>query len=96
MTEISISADGDFVEMKKTETPSKIRRVGRHASSGLPNGFLLFKDEDSSCGTSSVHESKLACRRSDGSRALNRDRTYRRVIAGSFNRTLAWATRFPL
>ena len=30
-TEICISADGDFGEMKKTETPSKIRRVGRYA-----------------------------------------------------------------
>ncbi len=29
-TEISISADGDFGEMKKTETPSKSRRVGRY------------------------------------------------------------------
>ena len=28
-TEISISADGDFGEMKKTETPSKRLRVGR-------------------------------------------------------------------
>ena len=28
-TEISVSADGDFGEMKKTETPSKRRRVGR-------------------------------------------------------------------
>ena len=30
-TEISISADGDFSEIKKTETPSKSRRVGRYA-----------------------------------------------------------------
>ena len=30
-TEISISADGDFGDMKKTETPSKRRRVGRYA-----------------------------------------------------------------
>ena len=29
--EISISADGDFGEMKKTDTPSKSRRVGRYA-----------------------------------------------------------------
>ena len=29
-TEISISADVDFAEMKKTETPSKSRRVGRY------------------------------------------------------------------
>ncbi len=29
--EISISADGDFDEMKKTETPSKSRIVGRYA-----------------------------------------------------------------
>ena len=27
----SISADGDFGEMKKTETPAKSRRVGRYA-----------------------------------------------------------------
>ena len=31
-TEISVSADGDFGEMKKTETPSKRRIVGRHDS----------------------------------------------------------------
>ena len=31
-TEISISADGDFGEMKKTETPSKSRRVGRYVN----------------------------------------------------------------
>ena len=30
-TEIAISADGDFGEMKKMETPSKRRRVGRYA-----------------------------------------------------------------
>ena len=30
-TDISISADWDFGEMKKTETPSKSRRVGRYA-----------------------------------------------------------------
>ena len=30
-TEISISADRDFSEIKKTETPSKRRRVGRYA-----------------------------------------------------------------
>ncbi len=29
-TEISTSADGDFGEMKKIETPSKSRRVGRY------------------------------------------------------------------
>ena len=29
-TEISVSADGDFGEMKKTETPSKRRRVDRY------------------------------------------------------------------
>ena len=28
-TELSISADGDFDEMKKAETPSKRRRVDR-------------------------------------------------------------------
>ena len=31
-TEISISADRDFGEMKKVDTPSKIRRVGMYAS----------------------------------------------------------------
>ena len=30
-TEIAISVDGDFGEMKKMETPSKRRRVGRYA-----------------------------------------------------------------
>ena len=30
-TDISVSADGDFGEMKKTETPSKSRRIGRYA-----------------------------------------------------------------
>ena len=30
-TEMSISADGDFCVLKKTETPSKRRRVGRYA-----------------------------------------------------------------
>ena len=37
-TEISISADGDFGEMKKTETPSKSRRVGRY---GIVQSTLL-------------------------------------------------------
>ena len=40
-TEISISADGDFGQLKKTETPSKSRRVGRYASSYFT--FLNFE-----------------------------------------------------
>ena len=43
-TEISISADGDFGEMRKTETPSKSRRVGRYVWAAVFtfNPYLLI------------------------------------------------------
>ena len=41
--EISISADEDFGEMKKTATPSKSRRVGRYAMSSAKRRFMIWR-----------------------------------------------------
>ena len=40
-TDISVSADGYFGEMKKTETPSKSRRVGRYVINIVEREYIF-------------------------------------------------------
>ena len=65
-TEISISADGDFGEKKKTDTPSKSRRVGRIR--GAEIGFeivgqlvsnLRYADDTALCANSQEEAERL-------------------------------------